>query len=491
MKIAGYMPDLDPTLDGVITDCTAFIPTEKGMQGAPSAINANVTVLASPCFGAATLRKLDNSFRNFAGTATALFELSAAAWVNITRAVGGAYGAGADNPWRLTQFGDTTLAANKADVLQFSNVGVFANVIKGAVTAPKASIVETVGNQVFLFDTNEAGFGDSPNRWWASALGTYDDFTPSIATQSVTGLLTSAPGKIFAGKRFGNQIIVYKERAMYLGTYVGAPVIWDFQQIQGEAGCNSQEAVVNIGSADNPVHLFMGADDFWRFDGSRPVPIGEAVRKTVYADLLTSSSNKIKSLHDKVNSRVYFFYPSKAGAGAIDKCVVYHYRLNRWGRDDRSITATVEYLSGGITYDTLNTVAASYDTMPANLSYDSPFWVAGDYAAGIFNASNQLQSLNGAASASSFTTGDVGNDNDYLLLQRVKPKWLVKPISASMINMFKDSEGDTLTNNTTTTMTESRFDVLHSARWHRFRLDMVGDNTLSDMQVDLVNDGEE
>jgi hypothetical protein len=485
MKIIGYMPDLDQTIEGVITDCTSFVPTEKGMQAAPSALNANVSALANTCFGAATVRKLDNSFRNIAGTATKLYELSGAAWVDVSRAA--PYNVGADNYWRFTQFGDTTLAVNKADMLQFSVTGAFADVVG----APKAAIVETVGNQVFLFNTNETSLGDSPNRWWASALGTYDDWVPSIATQSVTGLLTSAPGPIFAGKRFGNQIIAYKERAMYIGTYVGAPVIWDFQQIQGEAGCSSQEAVVNIGNSDNPIHLFMGADDFWRFDGSRPVPIGAPVKKTVYAELLQSSANKIKTLHDRTNSRVYFFYPSNDGGGAVDRCVVYHYRENRWGRDDRTIEAAVEYLAGGITYDTLDTLYPTYDSLPTNISYDSPFWVSGDTSVGIFNTSHQLQSLNGMATTSSFTTGDVGNDAEFLLLQRVKPKWLVKPTSATMTNYYKDSEGDDLTTDQVTTMGLSRFDVLRSARWHRFRFDNVGDCTLNEAMVELVQDGEE
>jgi hypothetical protein len=485
MKIIGYMPDLDQTIEGVITDCTSFIPTEKGMQAAPSAVSANASALAATCYGAATVRKLDNSFRNIAGTVTKLYELSGGAWVDISRAA--PYTLGADNFWRFTQFGNTTLAVNKADTLQFSDSGAFADVVG----APKAEIVETVGNQVFVFNTNEATYGDSPNRWWASALGTYDDWLPNIATQSVTGLLTSAPGPIFAGKRFGNQIVAYKERAMYIGSYVGAPVIWDFQQIQGEAGCSSQEAVVNIGNADNPIHLFMGADDFWRFDGSRPVPIGAPVKKTVYGELLRTSANKIKTLHDRLNARVYFYYPSNSGGGVVDRCVVYHYRENRWGRDDRTIEAAVEYLAGGITYDTLDTLYPTYDSLPTDISYDSQFWVSGVSSVGIFNTSHQLQALIGAAESSSFTTGDIGNDAEFLLLQRVKPKWLTKPTSATLTNYYKYSEGDDLTLGSETTMSQSRFDVLSSARWHRFQFDQVGDCTLNEVMVEFDRDGEE
>lgn len=487
ISLIGYAPDLDQTIQGVITDCSAFVPTEKGMQGAPSAQDPNIAALASACFGAAAVRKLDNSTRVIAGSATKLFELSGTTWIDRTRAVGGNYTLGSDSVWRFAQFGDTTLASVKSDTLQASGLTTFADVTG----APKAAIVETVSNFVFLCDTNEATFGDSTNRWWCSAIRDHTDWTPSIATQSATNTLVSSPGKIFAARRFGDQIVIYKERAMYIGTYVGAPLIWDFQQIPGEAGCSSQEAVVNIGNADNPVHIFMGADDFWRFDGARPVPLGGPLRKTVYADLSNAFAYRIKTLHDRVNSRVYFFYPSRAGNGAIDKCVVYHYRNNTWGRDDRTIQATLEYISGGLTYDTWDAVYPTYNDLPTNISYDSPFWTSGQTTPGFFSTSNKLNSLDGVSMTSSFTTGDLGDDDNFYLLNRVKPVWLTSPTSATMTNFYKNSEGDALTTDFTITMSSSRFDLLRAARWHRLQFNMSGANIVSKLDLKYQPDGTE
>lgn len=484
MKLIGYAPDVDQTIEGVITECSAFVPSEKGMQAAPSAQSSNTDALDAACFGAAAVRKLDNSFRLIAGTKTNLFELTSTTWTDRTRASGD-YTLGDDNFWRMAQFGNTTLAVAKSDTLQYSESTDFADVTD----APKASIVETVNNFVFLFDTDDTTFGDSPNRWWCAAQNTYDDWVPAIATQCATGILTSAPGRIFAGKRFGSQIVVYKERAMYIGTYAGAPVIWDFQQIPGEAGCNSQEAVVNIGTADNPVHIFMGADDFWRFDGARPVPIGAPVRKTVYADLDADYANRIKTLHDRINSRIYFYYPSRAGNGAVDSCVVYHYRENRWGRDDRTIEAALEYLAGGITWDTIP--YPTWDDIPTNISWDSPFWTSGNPTPGVFNSAHELLSLDGVAEDSSFTTGDLGDDDNFFLLQRVKPKWLTKPTSATMTNYYKNAEGDALTTGATTDMNQSRFDVLQSARMHRLQFNTVGDCVLNEINLTFEQDGTE
>jgi hypothetical protein len=483
--LLGYAPDIDQTIDGVITDCDAFVPSEKGMQAAPSAQDPGIDALASTCKGAAAVRKLDNSVRLIAGTATKLYELTGTTWTDRTRASGGDYALGADNFWRFAQFGDTTLAVAKSDTLQFSSSTAFADVTG----APKASIVETVGNFVFLFDTNEVSFGDSPNRWWCAAVSTYDDWTPSITTQSATGVLTSAPGRIFAGKRFGDQIVAYKERAMYVATYVGSPQIWSWQQVPGEAGCNSQEAVVNIGTSDNPVHIFMWADDFWRFDGARPVPIGAPVRKTIYAELDINYANRIKALHDRINSRIYFYYPSRSGSGALDSCVVYHYRTNKWGRDDRNIEVALEYLSSAISWDTFP--YSTWDSIPTSLAWDSPFWTSGNLTAGIFTTSHKLNSLDGVGGNAMFTTGDFGDDDNFYLLQRVKPKWLVKPISATMTNYYKQSEGDALTTGNVNTMDKSRFDLLISSRWHRMQFNTVGDCTLNELNATYLADGTE
>lgn len=486
MRLLGYAPDIDQTVEGVITDCSAFIPTEKGMQAAPSAQSTNVSALAAACYGAAAVRKLDNTTRVIAGTATKLYELVGTGWTDRTRAVGGNYTLSVDNTWRFAQFGDTTLAVAKSDTLQYSSSGAFANVTG----APKASIVETVAGFVFLFDTNEASFGDSPNRWWCAAQNSYTDWTPSIATQSASGLLVSTPGKIFAARRFGDQIVVYKERAMYIGTYVGTPQIWSFQQIPGEAGCNSQEAVVNVGSADNPIHLFMGIDNFWRFDGARPVPIAEGVlKKTIYSEFDDGYAYRVRAVHDRVNSRVYFYYPKQGSNGALNGCVVYHYRKNQWGRDDRTIECALEYISAGITWDTMP--FSSWDAISPVLSWESPFWNAGAYTPAIFDTNHTLLSLDGAATNSSFTTGDFGDDFNYFLLSRVKPRWLTKPTSATMTNYYKQSEGDTLTTGITTTMDKSRFDLLISSRWHRLQFNMVGNAVLNDIEAVYTQDGEE
>jgi hypothetical protein len=225
-EVAFYSPDTDPTVPGTLTDVSSLVPSLKGYKGAPSGVSGTLPALADTAQGAATLLKLNNTSRFIAGTGTKLYEASSTVWTDVSRAA--PYGLAGDARWSFAQFGDTSLAANKADLLQFSNSGAFADVP----LSPQAAIVETVNNFVFLANTSEAIYGDSPDRVIWGALGSYTDFVASITTQAGTVRITSRPGKITALKRFGNALIVYKSTSMFIATYQGAPNLWDFQLVR-------------------------------------------------------------------------------------------------------------------------------------------------------------------------------------------------------------------------------------------------------------------
>jgi len=488
VKLAGFAPDLDPNTPGVITDCVAKVPTLKGMKAAPSRVTVGLPALAAACLGAEVLTLLDGSRRVFAGTTTKLYESDGSAWNDVSRAVGGAYTAASDKRWRFAQFGNVSLATQKSDVLQYSNgSGNFANL-----TAPQASIVETVNDFVFVFDTQEGTYGDSPNRWWNCAIGDYTNWTPSAATNCYTGTLTSSPGAIRAGRRLGDQIVVYKERAMYIGTFNGPPLGWTFQEVSNTAGTQSQEVVVPIVTdRGGAAHIFMGQDNFYYYDGSKPVPIGNPLKEWVFNRLNVDFAYLSVALRDTDNSLIYFFYPSTSSAtGALDSAVVYNYRADKWGVYDQQIEAALEYFTGGFTYATLQSTYSTYSGLPT-ISYGSPFWFAGSSFPSIFNTSHVLQSLTGAAGTSSLTTGDLGDDEKVLMASRVRPRYITAPTSSNLTNYYKMNTGDNLTTDGTVALSSGKFDFMRSARWHRVKIEDTGDSEISALDLEAVEDGDE
>lgn len=487
VKLTGYAPDADPLNAGVIVNCAAMVPSMKGLKGAPGAINSPIAALESAARGAALVRKLDDTTRMFAGTSTAIWEAGASTWTDVSRTVGGDYTLGTGLKWRFAQYGNTSLAVQKADKLQFStSSGAFENVT----AAPKASGVETVGQFVFLWDTNEATYSDSPDRWWCSASGDFQDWTPSITTECATGRLIGSPGPIKSMRKFGDQIVAYKARSMHVGTYQGSPEVWRFDEVPGEIGAVSHEAVVNIGTEADPRHIFMGQDDFYSFDGSRPTPIGTGwIKETVFKEISQVYAFASIGLQDRINSRVYFYYSSGVSS-TVDKCVVYNYKTGQWGRDDRTIESAIDWLSPGVTYDGLGSLYSTYEQLP-ELNYDSAFFSVGLPVPAVFNTSHKLQMLTGPSVSSSITTGDMGDEEQVSTITRIRPLFIRKPTSSNVANFYRMNLGDDLTTDELSPYGDGKYDILRSARWHRFRFDFTGDWEMSHLNVYAVQEGEQ
>lgn len=464
VKLLGYAPDADPSILGVLTNCSAVVPSLRGMRGAPSPASTPLATLAATCQGSAVLTKLDGSTRFFAATAKKIYEAAASTWGDVSRAA--TYTAGVAARYRFAQFGNISLSANGADTLQAStSTGPFSCVAG----APIAAITETVGQFAFAFNNTTNADG-----WNCSALGDSAQWTTSVATQATSGRLTASPGPITGGRRFGSAIVAYKKNSMYLGLNVGPPNVWEFNQIPGDVGAMSQEAVVNVGTPDSPRHIFMGSYDFYMYDGSKAIPIGSnRVKNQVFTTLLQSRYSACAAVHDSLNSLVYFYYPV-SDSQLPDHCVVYNYRTDQWGVDDRQIQVPVEYATPGITYNTLGDRYLTYDQI-TTLPYDSAFLNQAITVPSIFTTGSIVNTLTGPAGTTSITTGDIGDDVQFSTLKRARLRFITAPTTASMTNSYRDP-GNTLVADASVAMSsQNAFDVMRDAKWHRLSFTFSGD----------------
>lgn len=465
--ILGFAPDSDPTTPGVLMDCSNVIPYESGFQGAPTPVSVAVSALAAECRGAVVATKLDGSRRVFAGTQTKIYELVGTTWTDRSA---GTYTGSSESRWSFCQFGDTSIASNLADAMQSSSTGSFA-AIAGA---PKAKIVVSASNNfVVAFNTNEATYGQSQDRWWCCAQSDQTSWTPNVATGANTGRLVAVEGAIQAAQTLGDYIVAYKQRAIFLGRYVGGSVVWQWNLIPGgEAGAVGQEAVCDIGGA----HFIVGNDNFWLFDGTRPVPLGNGVNRQWFLDNSSPTYRyKTKATFDKQHNLVRVNYPSSASSGSCDACLVFHVGAKKWGRNNASIEAPLNYISPGVTIDGLNSYASTINALP-NIPLDSQYWLSGGQIPTYFNTSHQLVSMNGATADSNFTTGDMGDDDVVTVIDRVRVRHVQAPTSASCTGYFKFNEGDALQSGPTNAVSDGKFDIRQSGRFHRLRFDFTGDH---------------
>lgn len=481
-----FAPDAPPTTPEVLT-AVEMIPSMTGYKAAASGLSAGYSALAASPLGAALLLQLDGNYRIFAGTGTRLYEASGSSWTD--RSAGGVAYSTTASPWRFAAFGNTSLAANKVAALQYSNSGAFA-----AVTAPKAALVEVCQGFVILADCDDTGaglgtsYGDQPHRWWCgqsfNATGT---FAPSVTTQATTGLLVDAPGKITALKRLGGNCIAYKGRSIFIGTYVGPPVVWQWQLVPGDIGAPSQESVVSIGTA----HVFIGYEDIYLFDGSRPVPIGAGVKTWFFNRLNKSYAHLIQGSHDAVNGLVYWAYPSGQST-SCDSVLVYNYKTQRFGHITLSTPCMAQTVSAAVTYDNFASAlgVTNYDDVPA-IPYDSPFFQAGAPVVAYFDTSFVLKTLTGTAGSSSLTTGLIGEDQQVSLCWRVRPRFRTPPSSASIVPSGYFQHGATASVGASAAINGDRFDVLQSARWHAFAMSFTGECDIEGVLPSLRKQGQE
>lgn len=443
IRLQGFAPDLDPTTPGILQSVTNALPTTRGMIGAPTPVNT-IWLLDGASRGCATIETLAAGTKTYAGQGNYLFELNGAG-LNL---VGSGYATGTGRIV-FTSFGNAVLVCNGSDGVGLAaSTGGYFSPISGA---PKARIVESVGLFVLAFGTTY-GSTTSPDGWHSCALGNYLSWTPSATTQAANGRLLDSAGEITAARRINDGIIAYKKRSMYYGLYVGGDIIWQWSQVATNVGCAGQDAVVNVGG----VHYFVGADDLYAFDGSYPRSIGGNIKRWFFKDADSARLKNIVAVHDRNDDHVWFWYSSKtAASGFFDTAIVYNILTGAWGRVSLVVQDVMTHQSGT---DALSVVISGYPYCP-------------------------VKTLSGACSAASMQTFDIGDDDQYSRLSKVRLRFIDNPTSATVTHHHKSSLGDSYTTGTIDTMADNKVNFGQSARWHKLKIDTVGDFEISGLTI--------
>lgn len=479
IPLLGFSPDVDPTTPGAITDCDGIVPYEAGIKAAYSPVDVSYSALAAECRGAGVTRNLSGTPRFLAGTSSALYEQSGSGWTDVSS---GAYSLGSDDRWRFAIFGNASLAVAQSVQMQRSTSGAFATVA----AAPKARAIVVCKGFVMLLATNEGTYGDSPDRWWCSALLNETDWTPSTSTQCATGRLIEGSGPITAGLRLGDLVVAYKERAVFVGQYVGGSEVWQWSPPIGDVGCVGVDAVV-----DTPAgHVFVGSDNVYLFDGTRPLPIAtNQVRQWWLENSSPAYRYKTKLLWDRDNNLVLMFYPSKSSSGTCDAVLAYHILTKQWGKLTHSVEAVVNYTSSGITYDGGSTFLGKYDTGPTGISYDSPFWTTSKSSPAIFKTDHKVYSLTGIPGETYFVTGDYGSESEYSMCRALRVRFALKPDTATCQGYLKDTSGATQVDGSNASFDGAKFPMRQTNRFHSFRVTMDGYAKVAGIDPELVSSG--
>jgi hypothetical protein len=428
-----WLPDRPAHLNPGLVTCKNVIPRTQGSYGPFGDLASYSDALGARCQGAFTARDNVGNIQIFAGDATKLRLLTSAATTfgDVSRVSGGAYATSADDAWRFVQFGSTVIATNFADDIQSYVVGASTAFAQLAAAAPKAKYLAIWKDFLVLghLQTNPQRVRwsaiDDPTSWpaigSAAAAQMQSDQQDVVGDggwiQGIVGGLGSADG------------VVIQERALWRTTYVGPPLVFTFDLVEGARGTPAPGSIVQLGG----VVAYLGEDGFYVFDGQSSRPIGnEKIDKTFFADFDQSYASRMSSAVDPINKIFYWAYPGAGNsAGVPNRLLAYNWAIDRWSLIELSAEFVFRAGTFGYTADSADGLGYTVDTSP--FGPDSRFWAGGKSILAGFDTSHRLGFFSGPALAATIETGDLDlGDGQRAYVSGVRPIADTAAVAASL-----------------------------------------------------------
>lgn len=476
IPLQAWAPDVDPTTPGVMTDVSSLLPTVRGYA-------ADYAATGSGVFPGVTFssRALSGQLCEPSGPYNPITLISTSrkiyrveqTLVDLSRGGGLYTPTSISSPWRFAAFGDEIVATQSDNTFQRLSAGgtAFVDVTGG----PKARTIAVQSNFIMCassyYDTN----WPYTDGYWCSALGSSTNWTPDVATQCVRGRLTQTPGAIVRVIAFQNDLIFFKPSSVIRATYVGAPQVWQFTVLSSKIGLVGHSAVCEA----EGVLYWCGYDGFYRFDGASIQRIASAPWRWMTetsVDLLLYGQHA-STVWDPSRRVVRWYFMGKDpyvnGELALNVGVAYHPDTDRWGKF--SCQATV-------------VTALNYEVLPMVNAPDTIQFTPNAPCV-VDVSTNALQTYSGTPAASSFTTGDIGDDDNAYTLRRVRARFLRAPTSSSATQYTRMNLDESLVTRETIARTDGKYDLTHNARWHRVKFSQTGMYEVAGFSVDTKQGG--
>jgi hypothetical protein len=471
------LSDLPPIGNMGATVANNVIPFGNTYKSFPSLSVVSSNALDTPCLGAFATRDSAGNPLNFCGDTAKLYLLSSGSLTDVSK-VGG-YATGSTEKWNFVKFNQYVIGTNYTDAIQKYDVEIDTDFSDLAATAPKARYIAVVRDFVVLGNIDDSVDGQVPNRVQWSAIGNPSGaWTPSATTQADIQDLPGDGGWVMnvIGGEYG---VIFRERSIHKMSYIGSPLIFQFDEIEGASGTPASRSCVKFGRGNNIFYL--GRDGFYIFDGQQSNPIGvNQIDKTFYADVNQSYMGNIVAVADEINSIIMMAYPSLASSsGVCDKVIMYNYSPNatkRWAFADMDSEFLFIFNSEGYTMDSLDGVNNNLDLITPSL--DSRIWTGGASYISAFNIDNELTTLTGAALEATIETGEIEiNPGRATRLREVKPL-IEGATSAGAVTVqigVRDDGSDTVTwGGVLSNNNAGNFPCRTNANYHRMRVVIDG-----------------
>lgn len=473
IPVIAWAPDADPTTPGVLVDVENMVPTQRGYVADSSlsassnyALNLSAKPTSAQTIGIIPYVSYGTTLSGFVG----------GAWQDLSRS-GTAYAAASvNNPWRFAGFTDASgnrfaLAVQYENILQAKDANTTA-AFADVSGSPKADTMATQRGFVLLGAYTTGGVY-YPDGWICSALEDHTDWTPDIASQSASGRLTATSGEIIRLISFQDYVIAFKRESIYRGTYVGpADNTWSWPVVSRSVGLVSHDAICEV----DGVLYWMSHDGFYRWAGG----VVERIRSAPWKTLIgltpfgTGFDVGTQAVYDP-SQRVIRWVFNVAFSGAGRLVLTYHPETDRWGK---AVAPTI------IRTFTLPNISIRRQPENDTIFYrEAPAFLVQTGGAYV------LLIAGAAPATSSFTTGDIGDDDQALALTKTRVRFLSAPSSSYVEHAYRMDLGDPLQQGEVAQRVDGKYDISHAARWHRLKFTQTGRYEVSGLSVEMPRSG--
>ncbi len=453
----------------------------KGLSVYSNALDENMQ-------GAIGVTKRSGEVYVFAGDASKLYRInrsSAPNFEDVSQA--GTYNTPDDRRWQFTQFGDKILATNFEDPIQSFDLESSSTFTDLGGTPPKAHHLAVINNFVVVGNTWDSTDGHRPNRVRWSAIDNAENWTVSASTQADFQDLQGEGGRIQAviGGDYG---VIIQERSIWRMTYVGSPLVFQFEEVEKNRGTFSPNSVVHVGGRV----FYLGESGFYMFNGQESIPIGaNKVDEYFLDDLERTFLPNITAAADPINKLVYWSYTGAGHTGGRpNKILVYNWELGIWASGELETEGLFRSVTMGESLDSLDTISGSLDDLAYSL--DSSVWVGGAPILAAFNTDHKLCFFNGANLDATLETKEIAlREGERTHVQGVRPI-LDGGTTTVQIGSREGLNDSTTWSSEITTNNIGVADCRSNARYHRFRLNLTGNwSTVQGLELKVTKTGKQ
>lgn len=467
-----WLPDLPDYRNPGVLRAQDVFPAARGYKPV-STLTATTTALDNRPRGAIQARDTSDNIFQYAGDKTKLYQNVDDTWTDRSKA--GGYSAASEGRWDFTVWKDKVLATNFVNNPQQITFGN--SQFSDLTTDFKSKTITVVRDFVVHGNTNDSSDGDVPSRVRWSAFNDETDYTVSESTLSdYQDLKTSGILRIFGGE-YG---VVFQDQGVVRMTFVGAPVVFQFDEVLPGIGLIGAGAATQVGDTI----YFLSNKGFYVLEqGARARPIGAGkVDRFVLDDINDTKFHRITCTADPKSQRVFWSYP-QSGENNPNKVICYDAAFDRWSLIDDRVELLWQAGETDVTADSLSDTVDSLD-----VSVDSDRWSGGAPNVGAFDGNKKSGFFSGSNKTAiieigEFEFNDGGRTRVNGFRGLVDGGTITAEVGTRNSQSASVSYGSTLS-----VYGNNRFTTRSNARYHRFRFNILSTWTEAvGMQIDKTD----